>query len=83
MPFSYPNNIPSALKGKDCPSSMIKMFIVVWNKVYKDSKDEKKAFRITWDQISKRFKKVGNTWEAKSSYDLKVDEYEELWEDKE
>ncbi len=78
MPYRWPDRLPLGLNG--CPNPMIRLFIRVWNKVYRYSEDEEKAFRIAWNVCKKRYKKVGDKWVVKNNTEVLQWNFEKLFE---
>jgi len=64
-PYSYPKNIPSAVKN--LPKEAQKLFIEVFNKVYKDTNDENKARMAGWGAVKNKYVKKGGVWVLKAA----------------
>lgn len=64
MPYSYPNNVPDAIKN--LPAGAQKIFVKVFNSVVKDS-DEDTARKAAWAQVKAKYKKKSDgTWTKKT-----------------
>ncbi len=62
MPYSVkhpPKELKRRLKKKypDATAKQIRLFVHVWNSVFKESKDESKAFASAWSQLKRSMKK--------------------------
>ena len=63
MPYSYPKNIPSAVKN--IPAGAQKLYIKAFNAVLRDGGDEKQARQAGWNNVKTKYKKVGKKWVEK------------------
>lgn len=80
MPYSYPDNIPSAVKN--LPPGAQKIFITTFNAVLKESGDENQARRAGWRSVKIKYKRNRDgTWTLKSRAELLVDKYVEMFDE--
>lgn len=61
-PYKYPN-VPDYIKN--LPEGAQKLFVRVFNKIYKKSKDDKAARQAGWGAVKNRYVKKGGKWVLK------------------
>lgn len=64
MPYSYPSNVPDAIKK--LPAHAQEIFVSAYNSAYKQyDGDEAKANATAWAAVKKKYEKVNDKWRAK------------------
>lgn len=90
MPYSFPGNIPSAVKN--LPKGAQKIYVEVFNSTFDESEDDTKARQAAWGAVKNKYKKAGEEWVSKNekesvepeeeNEEVEFDESEETKEDK-
>lgn len=65
MPYSYPDNVPDAIKK--LPAHAQEIFVAAYNSAHKQyDGDEAKANAIAWAAVKKKYEKVKDKWRVKA-----------------
>lgn len=64
MPYSYPKNIPSAVKN--LPEGAQKLYISAYNGAESDGADQEQCRQAGWANVKRKYEKVNNKWVKKT-----------------